>query len=164
VNTTPARTRKTTPLRWWDIEQVTALEQVLFPTDSPWTAAMFWAELAAGRYYVVMRDESGRVDGYAGLAVGAKDEAEVQTIGVRPDRQGAGLGRALLRDLLDVAGRRRTYLEVRTDNTAAIALYRAEGFTTIGLRRRYYRPSGADAYTMCRLAGPPEGDAGTRGQ
>jgi len=163
VNTRP-RTRSTTPLRWWDIEQVAALEQVLFPTDSPWTAAMFWAELAAGRYYVVMRDGSGRVDGYAGLAVGAQDEADVQTIGVRPDRQGTGLGRALLRDLLDAAGRRRIYLEVRTDNAAAIALYRSEGFATIGLRRQYYRPSGADAYTMCRLADPPPVDAGKRRQ
>jgi ribosomal-protein-alanine N-acetyltransferase len=41
-------------------------------------------------------------------------------------------------------------LEVRTDNTPAIALYESEGFTIVGIRRRYYRPSGADAYTMAR--------------
>jgi ribosomal-protein-alanine N-acetyltransferase len=45
---------------------------------------------------------------------------------------------------------------VRTDNTPAIALYESEGFTRIGLRRRYYQPSGADAYTMLRPA-PPRG-------
>jgi ribosomal-protein-alanine N-acetyltransferase len=44
------------------------------------------------------------------------------------------------------------HLEVRTDNTPAIALYDSEGFTRIGVRRRYYRPSGADAYTMLRPA------------
>ncbi len=44
------------------------------------------------------------------------------------------------------------YLEVRTDNEAAIALYRSAGFEQIGLRRRYYRVSGADAYTMRREA------------
>jgi ribosomal-protein-alanine N-acetyltransferase len=42
------------------------------------------------------------------------------------------------------------FLEVRTDNEAARALYEAEGFTVVGLRKRYYRPSGADAYTMRR--------------
>ena len=42
------------------------------------------------------------------------------------------------------------FLEVRTDNEAAQALYEAEGFTVVGLRKRYYRPSGADAYTMRR--------------
>lgn len=140
------------PMSWWDIEDIAALEQVLFPTDSPWTPAMFWAELAAGRYYVVVRDDTGQVDGYAGLAVSA-DEAEVQTIGVRPDRQGRGLGRALLRGLIAAAGGRRMLLEVRTDNEPALALYRSERFETIGLRRRYYQPSGADALSMSR---PPD--------
>ena len=136
-------------MRWWDIEQVAALEVVLFPTDSPWTPAMFWGELAAGHHYVVVRDEQGRVQGYAGLAA-VDDLAEVQTIGVRPDRQGRGLGRALLGDLITAAGSRRILLDVRTDNEAALSLYSSVGFTRIGLRRRYYQPSGADAYTMER--------------
>jgi ribosomal-protein-alanine N-acetyltransferase len=44
------------------------------------------------------------------------------------------------------------YLEVRTDNEPAIAMYLAHGFEHLGLRRRYYQPSGADAYTMGRPA------------
>ena len=139
------------PMAWWDIEQIAALEQVLFPTDSPWTPAMFWAELAAGRFYLVVRNDTGRVDGYAGLAVGP-DEAEVQTIGVRPDQQGRGIGRALLQELITAADGRRILLEVRTDNEPALALYRSSGFETIGRRRRYYQPSGADAFSMSRPA------------
>jgi ribosomal-protein-alanine N-acetyltransferase len=139
----------TEPMRWWDIEQVAALEVLLFPTDSPWTPAMFWSELAAGLHYVVVRGDNGLVDGYAGLACGP-EEAEVQTIGVHPDRQGAGLGRILFTDLLAAAGDRRILLDVRTDNAAAIGLYASCGFTRIGLRRTYYQPSGADAYTMER--------------
>ncbi len=140
------------PMRWWDIEQVAELELVLFPTDSPWTPAMFWSELAAGHHYVVIRDAAGRVDGYAGLSRSG-DDAEVQTIGVRPGRQGQGLGRALLQNLIGAAGNRRILLDVRTDNAAALALYRSEGFACIGVRRRYYQPSGADAFTMSRGAG-----------
>ena len=44
-------------------------------------------------------------------------------------------------------------LEVRTDNDAATGLYRSRGFTVVGVRRGYYRPSGADAYTMRRPRG-----------
>jgi len=139
----------TAPMRWWDIEQVAAMELVLFPTDSPWTTAMFFAELALGHHYVVVKDALGRVDGYAGLSRN-DEEAEVQTIGVRPDRQGCGIGRALLRDLIECAGPRRMLLDVRTDNVLALALYASEGFTIIGIRRRYYQPSGADAHTMER--------------
>ncbi|SDO99507.1 ribosomal-protein-alanine N-acetyltransferase [Nakamurella panacisegetis] len=134
-------------MRWWDIEQIAQLEQELFPTDSPWTAAMFWSEMAAGHHYSVIAAADGTVLGYAGLARSA-EEAEVQTIGVRPGMQGHGFGRRLLDDLIAAAGDRRILLDVRTDNTPAISLYESSGFARIGLRRRYYQPSGADAYTM----------------
>ena len=135
------------PLDWWDIPVLVELEETLFPGDSPWRAEMFWSELAAGHHYVVHRDAAGLIDGYAGLMVVA-DEAEVQTIGVRPDAQGSGLGRVLLRNLMRAAGPRRVLLEVRTDNVKALALYASAGFVRLGIRRRYYQPSGADAYTM----------------
>jgi ribosomal-protein-alanine N-acetyltransferase len=96
--------------------------------------------------------DGGNLLGYAGLAVAA-DEAEVRTIGVAPAAQGRGVGRALLHDLLRAAGPRRVLLEVRCDNEPAIALYESEGFVRVGLRRHYYQPSGADAYTMARPAG-----------
>ncbi len=93
--------------------------------------------------------------GYAGLAFVAGPphaEAEIHTIGVDPAHQRLGIGRALLRGLLAVAdaAAATVFLEVRTDNDAARALYEAERFTVVGLRKRYYRPSGADAYTMRR--------------
>lgn len=136
-------------LRRNDIPALVDLEEILFPGDSPWNWRMFSAELEAGHYYVVHRDPAGQIDGYAGLAL-LGDEAEVHTIGVRPAAQGAGIGRKLLRQLLSIAGERRILLEVRTDNDAAIALYTSEGFTMLGIRRHYYQPSGADAYTMAR--------------
>ncbi len=132
-----------------DIPVLAELERVLFPGDTPWTAEMFVGEMAAGHHYLVHRDGAGVVDGYAGIAL-LGDEAEVHTIGVRPAAQGVGIGRALLRGLLAHAGDRRVLLEVRTDNPAAIGLYESEGFVVVGVRRRYYQPSGADAYTMAR--------------
>jgi ribosomal-protein-alanine N-acetyltransferase len=93
--------------------------------------------------------------GYAGIAMLGSPgnyEGEIHTIGVDPQYQGRGIGRALLCDLLGHADKVNApvFLEVRTDNVPAIKLYEAHGFEQIGLRRRYYQPSGADAYTMVR--------------
>ena len=99
---------------------------------------------------------SGPLVGYGGIAFLVAEppqaEAEIHTLGVDPGFQGRGIGRALLRGLLAEAdGRHATvFLEVRTDNDAARALYVSEGFAVAGLRRRYYQPSGADAHTMRR--------------
>lgn len=136
-------------MRWWDIAEVAELEGRLFATDSPWTEEMFWAELAQGRHYRVYRDPAGVLLGYAGLSLSDED-AEIQTIGVHPDHRGRGIGWALLSELLGLAGDRGVLLEVRTDNEAALGMYRRAGFEQIGLRRKYYQPSGADAFVMQR--------------
>lgn len=141
-------------LRESDAARCAELEQILFPGDDPWPARAFVEELRAGHHFVAAR-EGDELVGYAGLGFVAgppQAEAEVHTIGVDPAHQRRGIGRALLRGLLaaaDAAGAT-VFLEVRTDNDAARALYEAEGFTVVGLRRRYYRPSGADAHTMRR--------------
>ena len=79
------------------------------------------------------------------------DQGDVQTLGVRADRQGSGLGRRLLDELLHEARRRRVrdvFLEVRADNPAAQSLYERAGFSVITRRRGYYQPSGTDALVM----------------
>jgi [ribosomal protein S18]-alanine N-acetyltransferase len=147
------------PLRPSDAARCAELERVLFPGDDPWSERAFREELRAGCHYVAARAAAGEEEliGYAGLAFTAgppQAEAEVHTIGVDPDHQGRGVGRALLLALLAVAdtAHATVFLEVRTDNEPAHALYAAEGFAVVGLRRRYYRPSGADAHTMRRAA------------
>jgi ribosomal-protein-alanine N-acetyltransferase len=139
-----------------DAARCAELEAQLFPGDDPWPPEAFVRELA-GKHnrYVAARDD-GLLVGYAGISrLGRVPpfEYEVHTIGVDPAYQGRGIGRRLLDELLDFAGDSVVYLEVRTDNVAAIALYRSAGFTNVGLRRRYYRVSGADAYTMAREPG-----------
>jgi [ribosomal protein S18]-alanine N-acetyltransferase len=139
-----------------DAERCAQLEAQLFDSDDPWPAAAFNRELASTHNHYVAARVAGRLVGYAGISrLGRKRpfEYEVHTIGVDPAYQGQGIGRRLLDDLLDFADGGVVYLEVRTDNAPAIALYRSVGFAQIGLRRRYYRVSGADAYTM-RREGP----------
>lgn len=146
------------PMRLTDIPRCAELELLLFPEDDPWHEIAFQSELAARHNrYIVARDQDGRMAGYAGLALLGNleyPEAEVHTIGVDPACQGLGIGTALLEALLAEAGKRGgpVFLEVRVDNAAAIALYEKHGFHIIGLRKNYYQPSGADAYTMRRPA------------
>lgn len=146
-----------------DAARCAELETQLFGGDDPWPARAFLAELnAKHNRYVAARDGDTLI-GYAGIArLGRKPpyEFEIHTIGVDPAYQGRGVGRAMLTELLAFADGGVVFLEVRTDNAAAIDLYESTGFVTIGLRKRYYRASGADAYTMRR--DPPAGGEGAR--
>ena len=138
-----------------DAQRCAELEAQLFEGDDPWPAAAFNRELASAHNHYVGARIGETLVGYAGISrLGRRPpfEYEVHTIGVDPAYQGQGIGRRLLSGLLDFADGGAVYLEVRTDNEAAIALYHSVGFTQIGLRRRYYRVSGADAYTMRREA------------
>ena len=142
-----------TPLTHRDAARCAELEKQLFDGDDPWPARAFLAELEAKHIrYVAARVEEKLV-GYAGISrLGRKKpyEYEIHTIGVDPAYQGQGIGRRMMTDLLDYASDGTVFLEVRTDNEAAIALYESLGFVNVGLRRRYYRASGADAFTMRR--------------
>jgi ribosomal-protein-alanine N-acetyltransferase len=143
-----------------DLTRCAELEQALFAGDDPWSRAAFDAELDRGHFYVGAYDDAGELLGYAGLALVCpppKAEAAVHTIAVAPEHQRKGAGSALLRALLAHADEHRatTFLEVRTDNEPAITLYRAHGFEIVGLRKRYYQPSGADAHAMRRPAAVP---------
>jgi tRNA threonylcarbamoyladenosine biosynthesis protein TsaB len=136
-----------------DVARCVELEAQLFDGDDPWPASAFLSEMSSRHNHYVAARAGDKLVGYAGIArlgLFPPHEYEVHTIGVDPAYQGQGVGRRLLAALLDFAGRGVIYLEVRTDNAAAIALYRSAGFVQVGVRRRYYRVSGADAYTMRR--------------
>jgi tRNA threonylcarbamoyl adenosine modification protein YeaZ/ribosomal-protein-alanine acetyltransferase len=138
-----------------DADQCARLEALLFPGDDPWPRAAFVRELAAKHHHYVAARTADALIGYGGVSRLGRTppfEYEIHTIGVDPAYQGRGIGRRLLAELLNFAAGGVVHLEVRTDNAAAIALYRSVGFTQVGLRRRYYRASGADAYIMQREA------------
>ncbi|WP_326568150.1 ribosomal protein S18-alanine N-acetyltransferase [Amycolatopsis rhabdoformis] len=151
-------------LRRSDLKRCAEIEQVLFPGDDPWSARAFHSELDQGHFYLAARaDEGDELLGYGGLAVMGRRgeyEAEIHTIGVVPEAQGQGIGKALLRALLDRADEvsAPVFLEVRTDNDTAVGLYEQHGFEKLGIRKRYYQPSGADAFTMARPARTPARD------
>lgn len=137
-----------------DAARCAELESLLFEGDDPWPERAFLAELKAKHIHYVAARAEGKLIGYAGIARLGRVrpyEYEIHTIGVDPEYQGRGIGRRLVREILELASGSVVFLEVRTDNVPAISLYESFGFVNVGLRRRYYRASGADAYTMKRV-------------
>jgi ribosomal-protein-alanine N-acetyltransferase len=135
------------------IDALMPYEREMFGPEA-WTRGGYRAELADTRHrtYVAAESPDGALLGWAGVRVIA-DEAEILTVGVVPQVRRRGIARTLLVALLDAArtrGAQRAYLEVRTDNEAARALYRSEGFAEIGTRRGYYDAGRADAVVMSR--------------
>lgn len=138
------------PMRQEDLPQVCAIEVESF--SMPWSAMLFDAELKNPEVctWVVAEDEEGSVLAYGGFWK-AVDEAHFTNLAVRPDQRRAGLGRALLQELLRIAKEKgcvRATLEVRPSNQGAVALYEQAGFTAAALRPRYYSDDGEDALLM----------------
>ncbi len=146
-------------LGYTDVERCAELERELFGGDSPWPAAAFRAELNApyNRYFAAREAQDAPVIGYAGISILGPDgfhECEIHTIATALSHRGQGVGWALLAEMLAVADglAAPVFLEVRVDNDPAIDLYARNGFVRSGVRKGYYQPSGADAYTMIRPA------------
>jgi ribosomal-protein-alanine N-acetyltransferase len=125
-----------------------ALADIHASAFSPgWSAA----EIAALCAVALIEDGTGMI-----LIRTVAGEAEILTVGVRPEARGTGAGRRLVQAALGAARAdraERVFLEVAEDNLAALRLYASCGFGEVGRRRRYYpRPDGgtADALVLRR--------------
>lgn len=132
-----------------DIPIIVELEQQAF--TMPWTAEAFHQELTQNQFarYMVM-EQDGQIIGYAGMWT-IMDEAHITNIAVREEYRGRKLGERLLRELQRTArflGMRKMTLEVRVSNTVAQNLYTKLGFTSAGVRKRYYSDNNEDAMIM----------------
>jgi len=128
-----------------DLGPMMAIELDTFPVDA-WPEDLVRSEIGSrhGRYVVAVID--GAIVGYAGLRV-VGDQGDIQTIAVGAAHRRSGIGRGMLVELLAEAKRRRAadvFLEVRTDNPGATALYESLGFERLAVRRGYYK-DGVDA-------------------
>lgn len=130
----------------WTRRQVS--DALAMPNTHYWLAA---ADGASPR-------EGQPAAGFA-LSRGAFDEEELLLIAVDREHRGSGIGSALLERFMADAQARgvtRLFLEMREGNSAE-ALYRRNGFSSVGRRRDYYRRgsgSPLDAITFAReLAG-----------
>lgn len=91
------------------------------------------------------------------IASRAGDDFELVDLGTAPNRRRQGVASALLEVFIHAARSMesgRIFLEVRSSNQSARALYRKYGFEVVGTRKNYYRQPVEDALCM-RLTAEP---------
>lgn len=120
------------------LEELYALELACF--GGSWSREMLRAELENPLTVRV----GERVDGeLVAFAIGrvAADEAELFQIGTLPEYRGRGFAKALLERIhgaMRDRGAAVCFLEVRSRNAAAIALYERAGYERVSVRKNYY--------------------------
>ena len=80
------------------------------------------------------------------------DELHLLNLAVHPKRRRRGIGRAMVRHLVELAKDNyltTLFLEVRVSNQSAQKLYWEFGFKPVAVRQNYYSDDGEDAIVMC---------------
>ncbi len=129
------------PMRDADVAEVIGIERASY--QFPWTEGIFHDCLRVG-YLCRVALQDRQIMGYAVMSMGA-GEAHILNLCVREDKRRCGVGRSLIRYLLEQAegaGMVEAFLEVRPSNAIAMVLYQSLGFEQIGTRRGYYQALG----------------------
>ena len=129
------------PMTKDDLAAVLVIEADLFPIDA-WTKELFLGELlqVSNSRDVAVAVIDSEIVGYASFRYVGK-QGDVNTVAVSKDQQGKGFGTALMEWLESQATLRNVreiFLEVRSDNEAAIKMYASRGYERIDVRRNYY--------------------------
>ncbi len=124
-----------------------ALHATAFTRPRPWSALEFRAVLDGAGAFLLTEGQGFLV----GRALAA--EAELLTLAVAASARRQGIGARLL-TLFEakaaLLGAKAAFLEVASDNVAALALYRGAGWAEAGRRRGYYAP-GVDALILRKV-------------
>lgn len=130
-----------------DVPAVALIEKECF--SEPWSAQGFLDGMDNSAVFLVAVDED-MIVGYIGMYV-MIPEGEITNVAVAKEARGGGTGVALVEAMQQWAaehGVERIVLEVRVSNDPAIHVYEKKGFTTIGVRKNFYRLPTEDAGIM----------------
>lgn len=129
---------------------VAALVSIASESPRPWTARAFTEELERDPPSLFTLKSSGQVIGFVVVRTLAPD-MDIVDLALAEAFRRRGLGRLLLRSLLDRAARggiEKVFLEVREGNRAARHLYRGFGFEETQRRRGFYQGPVEDGILM----------------
>lgn len=155
-NVTEAGEISIVPMTEHDLLEVVEIEES--SGLSRWGWAAYYAELQGGNRDLLLvakplhvrGTEEPRIVGYI-VARETAGELHINNVAVRDRYRRRGYGALLLGRVLDEARRRRAtaaFLEVRSGNSAAQALYQKCGFRAIATRPNYYTDPREDAVVM----------------
>lgn len=130
------------------IGQLDHIEQTCF--HGSWTREMLLEEINNPLCVFTAAMRGGAAAGFA-LGKIAADEAELYQIAVLPEYRRQGIAAQLLTELhalLKEKGAACCFLEVRSRNAPAVALYESIGYKKISMRKGYYGDDDAVIYRI----------------
>lgn len=133
-----------------DARGIEMLEEEIFP--DPWSYRDVVDLISTEGAMCFSAVDEGRVVAYV-IGRIIPPEGEIYRVAVSPEYRRRGIAYRLLDYAMKTsrgAGLECAFLEVRSQNTAAISLYTAYGFSEVGRRRDYYRDPKDDAIVMLR--------------
>lgn len=136
-------------IRKWhyeDLLAVSKLEKECF--SAPWSYKMLAESFLSKGFSGFLFELGGEIIGYGGY-ISPCGEADITKIAVNQKFRKKGIGRQLLKAMIDDCRKKDIYqitLEVRVSNVSAIALYSSCGFKNIARRQNYYGDE--DAFVM----------------
>lgn len=138
-----------------DADMLFEAEQICFRT--PWTYEDLKNDLEnpISRYLVML--DGDRLIGYGAFWL-LMEEGHITNVAVLPQYRGRGLGKALMKALIQHAsdsGARFMELECRASNEVARKMYHTLGFLRVGCKKGYYTDTGEDAIVMALIVMPP---------
>lgn len=130
------------------------IEQECFGRDA-WTINNLRGEFSNDFSYLIGYYHQDKLVGYTCVRA-MYEEAQVCNVAVLPDYRRKGIAHQLIDEMFRLSvekGCKVCELEVNTENTPAVELYKKCGFQIAGVRKNFYRRSrysSRDAYTMTR--------------
>lgn len=124
-------------MNYTDLKRVMVVEEQAY--THPWTIGIFRDCIRTG-YHCWVFEQNREIIAY-GVIMIAAGESHILNITVEPAYQGQGIGRKILKHLVEDARKADVevvLLEVRASNRKAIMLYLSEGFNELGVRSNYY--------------------------
>lgn len=133
-----------------DLNEIMLVEATCFGEDAfSRQQIAYLISHAKGIFLKVIYDK--KVIGYISFPTSERHHTgRIYSIAVVPGYRNYGVGGKLLDQTIEYATQKQlkaVFLEVRTDNSAAISVYEKKGFVIRSIKPEYYH-DGADAYSM----------------
>ena len=124
-----------------ELKDLDCIKEILFTEfDDFWNYNVFKQEILNENSQYIVAKENNNIVGFAGILI-ILDEANITNIVTRKTYRNKGIGKLLLKKLIEFSRNlnlKSMTLEVNEQNIPAINLYKSFGFENAGLRKKYY--------------------------
>lgn len=133
-----------------DLDKIMQIENVSFNADA-FSRQQIAYLITQSKGIFLIAVHNSRITGYLSFIISRRhNTGRIYSIAIDPEHRGLGIADMLMNNAISFADKknlRAVFLEVRTENTAAIKLYEKKGFVLRSVKHNYYH-DGASAYNM----------------